>query len=91
MPTGWTDSTASTAWPKRSSPGTRGPRRPPIPGLRRIATQELKLRGITHLLVYNYDFGRDDYMSRPDQWGLSVVGLLGGDRLYRIDMATNEH
>jgi hypothetical protein len=58
---------------------------PPIPGLRRMATQELKLRGITHLLVYNYDFGRDDYMSHPDQWGISVVGLLGGDRLYRID------
>jgi hypothetical protein len=59
--------------------------RDPIPNLRRMATEELRLRGVDFMVVYRYDFGMDDFRSHSDYWGLTPVGIQGDDRLYRIE------
>jgi hypothetical protein len=61
--------------------------RPPIPNLRRMATEELRLRGVDYLVVYRYDFGMEDFRSQSDRWGLTPVGVQGDDRLYKIEKA----
>jgi hypothetical protein len=61
--------------------------RPPIPNLRRMATEELRLRGVDYIVVYRYDFGTEDFRSFSDRWGLTPVGVQGEDRLYRIEKA----
>jgi hypothetical protein len=57
---------------------------PPLLNLRRAATDELKYRGIDYLLVYDSDFRSEDYRTRPDAWGIQLMGEAPGIRLYRI-------
>jgi 4-amino-4-deoxy-L-arabinose transferase-like glycosyltransferase len=59
--------------------------RPPIPQLKRMATEELKLRGVSYMVVYHDDFGARDFRSHPDEWGIVPVGVLGDERLYKIE------
>jgi hypothetical protein len=59
--------------------------RDPIPQLRRMATEELRLRGVGYIVVYRYDFGREDFRSRSDYWGITAVGIQGDDTLYKIE------
>ena len=56
----------------------------PIPQLKRIAAEELKLRGVDYMVVYRDDFGSEDFRAHSDQWGIVPVGVLGEERLYKI-------
>jgi 4-amino-4-deoxy-L-arabinose transferase-like glycosyltransferase len=57
----------------------------PIPDLRRRSAEELKRRGVTHLLVFGSDYGSEDFRLRAAEWGIRQAGELGNDRLYEID------
>lgn len=57
----------------------------PPPNLRRLAALELKYAGVRYLLIHENEFGKDDYIQRKQDWGLALVGEIGGKRLYRID------
>jgi hypothetical protein len=58
---------------------------PPLTGLRKLATSELKRNGITHISVNKNEF-LDDSMSRdPQGWGVTLLGEAGPAKLYRID------
>ena len=54
-------------------------------GLRRMAVQELKARAITHLLVWDSDFGADEIRVNAAVWGVSLVRELGPIRLYKLN------
>lgn len=58
---------------------------PPIPGLRRMATEELKLRGVDYLVLFRFDFGTEDLRSHAPEWGVTPVGVQGEDRLYKLN------
>lgn len=53
-------------------------------GLRRMATEELRRAGVTHLLVTGGDFGYDDYEREIDLWGFERAGEIDDSRLYRL-------
>jgi hypothetical protein len=57
---------------------------PPMFNMRRAATDELKFRGIDYVLIWDSDFGAEDFRRKADAWGISVVGEGPGARLYRI-------
>ncbi|HWQ55220.1 MAG TPA: glycosyltransferase family 39 protein [Bryobacteraceae bacterium] len=57
---------------------------PLVEGLRRAATEELKQRGIRYILVWDSDFGADDFRTRPGEWGLGLVGKAPGATLFQI-------
>jgi len=57
---------------------------PPLLGLRRAATEELKRRGFDYFLVYDNDFGAEDFRTRMGAWGIELAGEARGARLYRI-------
>jgi hypothetical protein len=40
---------------------------------------------VRYLLIHENEFGRDDYFERREDWGLTLLGEVGGKRLYRID------
>ncbi len=55
------------------------------PNARRIATSELKWNGIEYVLIHDAsDIGKD-ISKAPKDWGLSLVGAVNNERLYRID------
>jgi len=57
----------------------------PVPaGLRRAAADELKRRGIDYLLVFDGEFGADDFGRNAGLWGISQVGEYKGARLYQL-------
>jgi len=58
----------------------------PLPrGLRRTAIEELKSRGVTHLLVWDSDYGADEIRVNSAVWGVTQVRELGPIRLYKLD------
>lgn len=57
----------------------------PPPNLRRLAALEIKYAGVRYLLIHENEFGQDDYIQRKQDWGLALVGEIGGKRLYRIE------
>lgn len=57
---------------------------PDIVGLRRAAAEELKSRGIGYILVFDDDFGADDYRTRRQEWGIEAAGEAAGVTVYRI-------
>jgi hypothetical protein len=57
---------------------------PPM-GLRRKATQELKRRGVTHIMLQINEFGGEDYERRQEDWGITKVKESFGARLYKIE------
>jgi hypothetical protein len=58
---------------------------PPLPMLRKAATQELKLRGIRYLLIGDGDHEAADYRELAADWGIAEVDSDGAYRLYRIE------
>jgi hypothetical protein len=58
---------------------------PVQPGLRAASVAELKARGIGYFLVYNTDFGVEDFKLKSKLWGMTSLGEAGGARLYRLD------
>jgi hypothetical protein len=54
-------------------------------GLRRMAIQELKARAITHLLIWDSDFGADEIRVNTAVWGVSLVREYGPIRLYKLN------
>lgn len=59
--------------------------RPPISNARRIATLELKWNGIEYVLIHDATELGKDILRRTSDWGLTLVGVSGNERLYRID------
>jgi hypothetical protein len=57
---------------------------PVPPGLRRAAAEELKRRGIDYLLVFDGEFGADDFGRNAGLWGIRQVGEYRGARLYQL-------
>ncbi|MEN6605375.1 MAG: glycosyltransferase family 39 protein [Bryobacteraceae bacterium] len=58
----------------------------PVPvGLRRMVTQELKARGVTHLLIWDSDYGADEIRVNALAWGVTQVRELGPVRLYKLN------
>jgi hypothetical protein len=50
-----------------------------------MAALEIKYAGVRYLLIHENEFGKDDYLQRKQEWGLTLAGEIGGKRLYRID------
>jgi hypothetical protein len=50
--------------------------------LRRIATREMKARGVKYLLIRAADLGAEDFRQDPEGWGLEVVAEGYGATLY---------
>lgn len=58
---------------------------PPMQGLRRMATQELKARGTSYLLIEDSSPFAKDFRVNRAVWGLTPLDSRGPARLYRID------
>ncbi|MBI5085863.1 MAG: hypothetical protein HZB13_14845 [Acidobacteria bacterium] len=58
---------------------------PPPLGLRRAAMEEIRRRGVTHILVHEGDTGWEDFRQKAGLWGIREAGAVDGVRLYRID------
>ena len=57
---------------------------PPLPGLRHLAAEEMKRRGIDYIVVFTADFYADDYQRNRLFWNMELAGESGGARLYRL-------
>jgi hypothetical protein len=57
----------------------------PLKRTRRLATEDLKRNGITHIAVHSNDFFAADMAKDPRMWGVTLVGEANAIRLYRID------
>lgn len=58
---------------------------PPLAGLRRLATEDMKRFGITHVAVSKGDWATEDVLKDPQAWGLTKVGEAARVTLFRID------
>ncbi len=58
---------------------------PPLPGMRKLATADLKRFGVGYISVNRGEFLADDMARDPASWGVSLVGTAGPASLYRID------
>jgi len=52
--------------------------------LRRLATEEVKRRGIEYIVVGDSDIGAKDYLQYAPLWGLQPLATSGDMRLYQI-------
>lgn len=59
--------------------------RPPPLELRRMATDELKRSGITHVLVTGNSYRWEDFQDNDDLWGIREAGRVDNARLYRLE------
>jgi hypothetical protein len=57
----------------------------PLKRTRRLATEDLKRNGITHIAVHPNDFFAADMAKDPQSWGVTLVGEANAMRFYRID------
>jgi len=53
------------------------------PGIRLMATSEMRARGIRNLLIYDANYGADDFAKDPEAWGLKLIARGEDTRLYR--------
>ncbi|HYI92667.1 MAG TPA: glycosyltransferase family 39 protein [Bryobacteraceae bacterium] len=58
---------------------------PPLKGTRRLATDDLKRSGMTHIAVNDTEFFAADMTKDPKAWGVTQVGESGKMKVYRID------
>jgi len=58
---------------------------PPPLGLRRAAACELKRRNIRYVLIWDEDFGAEDFRKNAVLWGATFLAERNGARLYRLD------
>jgi hypothetical protein len=56
---------------------------PPL-GLRRAASRELEHRGVGYILLFDGEWGADDFRSNQDLWGIRQIGEAEGARLYQL-------
>lgn len=75
---------ASGQWRVLSEQAQEAELAPPI-GLRRAAVEELKRRGVHYLLVWDDDFGAEDFRKNAVVWGVTLLGERNGARLYRLE------
>jgi hypothetical protein len=74
---------ASGHWSQWESAPEIGNR--PAPGnLRRLAIEQFKLHGITHILLNKGDYVAADFQQNQEAWGISLAGQAGDDWLYEI-------
>jgi hypothetical protein len=52
-------------------------------GIRLMATSEMRARGIRNLLIYDANYGADDFAKDPEAWGLKLIARGEDTRLYR--------
>jgi len=52
--------------------------------LRRLATEEVKWRGVEYLVIKDDEIGARDYQQYAPVWGLKPISVVGGRRLYQI-------
>jgi hypothetical protein len=57
---------------------------PPPLGLRRAAARELERRGVGYVLLFDGEFGADDFQANQDLWGIRQIGEAQGARLYQL-------
>jgi hypothetical protein len=55
-----------------------------VPDLRRAAVQQLKLRGIGYVLLFDADIAAADFRANSALWGVREVGHSNGARLYQL-------
>ena len=56
----------------------------PVPqGIRRMATYEMHARGVHYLMLYDTNYGAEDFAEDPEAWGLKLIGRGYGARLYQ--------
>jgi hypothetical protein len=51
---------------------------------RRAAAYELRARGIHYVLIWDTDWGADDFKDDPEAWGFEIVAMTPRATLYRI-------
>lgn len=67
-------------------PGEPLRRRAAVPlVLRRMAVEEMKRGGVTHLLLREDDYAWEDVSALADAWGLREIGAVDGYHLYRLE------
>lgn len=59
--------------------------KPPPPSSRKKAIDDLKRLGITHLNVNAGDFLASDTRQNSESWGITLLGEVAGNRLYKLD------
>jgi hypothetical protein len=52
-------------------------------GIRRMATYEMHARGVPYLMIYDSNFGAEDFAGDPEAWGLKLIGRDDEARLYQ--------
>jgi hypothetical protein len=55
-----------------------------LPGLRRLAIEELKARGIRYMLIFENDWQANDFMMNSHQWGIRQLAEVNHARLYEL-------
>ena len=56
----------------------------PVPQeIRRMATREMHARGVHYLMLYDTNYGAEDFARDPEAWGLKLIGRGYGARLYQ--------
>jgi hypothetical protein len=51
--------------------------------IRRMATYEMHARGIHYLMIWDSNFGAQDFAEDPESWGLKMIGRTDDARLYQ--------
>jgi hypothetical protein len=51
--------------------------------IRRMATYEMQARGIRYLMIYDSNYGSEDFAEDPQAWGLKLIGRGDDARLYQ--------
>ena len=51
--------------------------------IRRMATYEMKSRGVHYLLIWDDNYGAEDFAGDPEVWGLKLIGRGDEARLYQ--------
>jgi hypothetical protein len=56
----------------------------PTPDLRQAAAEELKRQRIDYVLLFDEEFGADDFRRNAPLWGVQQAGEYRGARLYKL-------
>jgi dolichyl-phosphate-mannose-protein mannosyltransferase len=53
--------------------------------LRRAATEQLKQNGVRYIVVSDTHYSAPDFRDHMREWGISLVDIVGIDRIYKIE------
>ncbi len=73
---------AAGAWEKIAEDPRQVPQAVPQ-NLRRMATYEMHARGVHYLLIYDSNYGAEDFAEDPEVWGLKQIARGYEARLYQ--------